>query len=478
MSSIKIFSISTIFLLLITGCSSNIKLIEERSSNTNISSSTLTSEKLIPDSFKQTFKKEIAFWKDIYNKHTWTDVIYYTPVTPEIIEIIKVTFIKHSEDPTKMGVSLISPSLDKLLIVDNKTPEELFFNSMNIPEVKEELDTHYDYLNEEFQKRLSKKETQIGKDIGMTRGRKDWYEEKFASCNEYLDFAKKTFSKNNIPSDIAFLALVESGCTPTARSSQDAVGILQMIEDTARKNGLIVNESFDERLDPVLETQGSMKYISKLIEEFENPLWAINAYHSGEGNLRKAKKWAETNYPDLNTDEQYEKVIQAFPDDDEFNTEEIYFYGKNSALYTILFASMLEVYEDWSEKNTPIKTSKWWSNLDNRYTHTVSYPEKIIKTTYKIQSGDTLTTIANKHFLSLDLLRVQLEDENPYLIAGQELEFSYPKTYTLKEYLDIKEKTEMIENKESFCKKNPSVKDCLSRDIEILIVENGTRIFD
>ncbi len=63
-----------------------------------------------------------------------------------------------------------------------------------------------------------------------------------ARAGRYLPMMKRIFKEHGLPQDLIYIALVESGFSPCARSPKNAVGIWQFIEGTARRYGLEVND--------------------------------------------------------------------------------------------------------------------------------------------------------------------------------------------------------------------------------------------
>lgn len=105
---------------------------------------------------------------------------------------------------------------------------------------------------------------------------------------KYRNYIQAELKKNNMPQDLLYLAMIESGFDPTATSSAQAAGIWQFMPDTARQYGLVVNDVIDERLDPIRSTQAAIAYLQKLHREFANWHVAMAAYNAGEAKLYKA----------------------------------------------------------------------------------------------------------------------------------------------------------------------------------------------
>ncbi len=104
----------------------------------------------------------------------------------------------------------------------------------------------------------------------------------------YLDFTKKVFREKNMPEELAYLAFVESGYHPFARSSANALGMWQFMAPTARHCGLTINWWIDERLDPYKATYAAADYLQEMYDEFNDWHLALAAYNAGPGKIRRA----------------------------------------------------------------------------------------------------------------------------------------------------------------------------------------------
>jgi membrane-bound lytic murein transglycosylase D len=90
-----------------------------------------------------------------------------------------------------------------------------------------------------------------------------------------------------LPQDLTYLALIESYYDPHAYSKAAAVGMWQFMTRTAKGVGLRVDWWVDERRDPVRATEGAVKLLSSLHDEFGSLFLAAAAYNGGSGRVSR-----------------------------------------------------------------------------------------------------------------------------------------------------------------------------------------------
>jgi membrane-bound lytic murein transglycosylase D len=104
----------------------------------------------------------------------------------------------------------------------------------------------------------------------------------------YQALIEDTLVKHGLPSDLYYLAMIESGFVIDATSRVRAKGIWQFTQGTGRRFGLRIDSQVDERLDPIRATEAAARYLKDLYDEFGSWYLAMAAYNAGEGKVRQA----------------------------------------------------------------------------------------------------------------------------------------------------------------------------------------------
>lgn len=93
----------------------------------------------------------------------------------------------------------------------------------------------------------------------------------------YAELVAAAARTHNVPQALLHaLIKAESGYNPKARSAAGAVGLMQLMPDTAREMGV------QDALDPEDNVQGGARYLKRMLTLFDNDITlAVAAYNAG-----------------------------------------------------------------------------------------------------------------------------------------------------------------------------------------------------
>lgn len=104
----------------------------------------------------------------------------------------------------------------------------------------------------------------------------------------YFPMIEDVFDSYGLPTELKYMAIIESALNPNAVSRVGATGLWQFINSTGKSYGLVINSVVDERRDPVKATHAAAKYLRDLYKIYGDWVLVIAAYNCGPGNVNKA----------------------------------------------------------------------------------------------------------------------------------------------------------------------------------------------
>lgn len=118
----------------------------------------------------------------------------------------------------------------------------------------------------------------------------------FKRYSAWEEYIKETFHSRGIPEEIAELCIVESGCTYKAKSSAGALGMWQIMPETARAWGMTVNAQKDDRTDPIKSTKVAAKILADNYRIVKDWTLCIAGYNCGMGRINSTITKANSRY--------------------------------------------------------------------------------------------------------------------------------------------------------------------------------------
>jgi membrane-bound lytic murein transglycosylase D len=128
--------------------------------------------------------------------------------------------------------------------------------------------------------------------VDLFQGRlRDWFKTALQRGAPYLPMIQASLRAEGLPSDLAFVPIVESAFRADALSRAKAKGFWQLMRGTGVEQGLKYDWYVDERSDPAKSTAAAVKYLKRLNGMFDGD-WhlALASYNGGPGTVQRAVK--------------------------------------------------------------------------------------------------------------------------------------------------------------------------------------------
>src|SRR6476620_4409965 len=127
----------------------------------------------------------------------------------------------------------------------------------------------------------------------------------------YQPMISAKLEQHDMPQDLIYLAMIESGFNPKAQSPAKAGGLWQFVSETGQRYGLTVNKKVDERNHPDKATDAALSYLSDLHDRFGSWYLAAAAYNTGEN--RVARIMRQVTGSEKGSDADYYRISKLLP---------------------------------------------------------------------------------------------------------------------------------------------------------------------
>jgi membrane-bound lytic murein transglycosylase D len=141
--------------------------------------------------------------------------------------------------------------------------------------------------------------------------RREEFQAALAQSGVFEDLIREKLRERDMPEELLYLAMIESGLSPFAESRVAAVGLWQFMDPTAREYGLRMDEYVDERRDPLRATDAALDYLYWLRARFGSWYLAVAAYNAGYARVERTLEL----YADGRTgdEELYWEILRHLP---------------------------------------------------------------------------------------------------------------------------------------------------------------------
>lgn len=140
---------------------------------------------------------------------------------------------------------------------------------------------------------------EAAKNVRVQHGLKERFKDGVIRSGAYMAEIKTIFQTYGLPRDLAYLPHVESSFNLKAHSKHGAAGIWQFTRSTG-KQYMQIDDAIDERRDPIIAAHAAAKFLQDNYQTLQNWPMAITAYNYGKAGMMRAKK-AKTTYEHIFT---------------------------------------------------------------------------------------------------------------------------------------------------------------------------------
>lgn len=258
---------------------------------------------------------------------------------------------------------------------------------------------------------------------------------------EYIAPFKEIFRQYEIPEDLVYLPIIESGFRVDATSRARARGAWQFMAATARLFGLRVDWQVDERLDPFKAAAAAARFMKDLYQEYNDWYIVLACYNGGPRRVKKAMRVLQTSdFFTINQTRHIRRetknyvpaflaslIIARAPQEYGFkiNDGEAIFTGSKNvvvpspvslshvaALLQISYADLKKLNPELLRDFTPSNLSEYSLRVPAQADEAALAgleripPAKIPKyNTYRVRPGDSLYSIARRHATSVSQIK-------------------------------------------------------------------------
>ena len=293
----------------------------------------------------------------------------------------------------------------------------------------------------------------------FSTSKRDEFSRFLSRSGKYVPMISAKLEEREMPQDLIYLAMIESGFNPKAYSPAAASGLWQFIEETGRRYGLEVNRAVDERNDPEKATDAALTYLSELHERFGSWYLAAAAYNTGENRVGRIMR--EETGSEKGTEHSYYEIWDRLPREtrdyvplmvaaariakepqkygvgdvelqEPLSYEEVV-VDAATPLGAIAEAAGIEM-SDIKALNPQLKLSRTRNDMRSvvrvptgtRTAVLVNWPKVREQKTYAVQEyrirrGDSLLGIARRHGVTVDAIREENSLRGSRIIAGKTL---------------------------------------------------------
>ncbi len=226
--------------------------------------------------YYKAIEKNVAFWEKIYSHYSLTEAV-----------------IHDSEDLSKI--------YEVIPLFGDELPRASQFNALFQRHTKEKYREILKKLVTQEPKTTDEKRVaalftgknrrgellQAAENVRSQRGQKERFLDGVIHSGRYLREIKRIIRGYDLPEELAYLPHVESSFNYRAYSKYGAAGIWQFTRETGKRY-LTIDDTLDERLDPLIATHAAARYLEKSYQTLNSWPLALTSYNYGLAGMIRA----------------------------------------------------------------------------------------------------------------------------------------------------------------------------------------------
>lgn len=165
------------------------------------------------------------------------------------------------------------------------------FGSVSEIYTSTEVSSIWSNLSDAFKLDHRADSAQVQAEIHKLLADQDGFNKTLQDATPYIYFIYQQTQAYGLPAEIALIPFIESEFNPNDHSNKGAIGLWQLMPQTARDLGVKVKNGYDGRKNIIDSTDAALTYFKDLGNVF-NGNWylAIAAYNTGEARVLNQKR--------------------------------------------------------------------------------------------------------------------------------------------------------------------------------------------
>jgi membrane-bound lytic murein transglycosylase D len=210
---------------------------------------------------------DVRFWIDVFTRYSLREAIVHDRSDPSnVLAVVRL------ENGRKQEIDAVRRRYQKLTSQLRSAPASQLTR-----------------LLEPFRPPMDPKWIAASADrIRVQLGQREVFLNSIIRSQRYLPVVRKVLAKASLPEELAYLPHIESSFDHEAESHAGALGLWQLMPETAKQRDLRVDAKVDERKHAYKSTVAAASYLRDAYEELRSWPLAITSYNYGINGTQRA----------------------------------------------------------------------------------------------------------------------------------------------------------------------------------------------